>query len=284
MTHTDFDYRGSRGTTRSCVEAIATALAESRSPGSAVLVSGPADKYGCRSHLFVLTSEEGTRTVTRDGFASGYGGTGPAGLTQAILLLDAWKWELEEVRVDGRVFERIATGRMTVRDEEIVFEGGRRYPISEIFYRYVPMEELENAESRNSWRGLPVILPIPLFDRRLHDLVQSFWTDPDAALSRGYRRLEELIRARTGMDDHGAKLFSRAFLHDKAPLTWDEHEGEARAYAQLFAATFSAFRNARAHRELESSENELAMELLQLNTLFILESRAIERESGMAGA
>lgn len=276
MNTADVDYRGSRGTTQSCLEALGYALMEYRCSGIAALISGPADEHACRSHLFILSPGYGRQTVIRDGFASGYGGEGPAGLKRAILLLDNWQWDIGEIRVDDPTFERIASGAISHTALEEVLKQ-RRYPVSEVFYRYLSREDLDDRETQNPWASIPVALPLPLLDRRLHDLTVRFWENPDAVLSRGYRRLEDLVRAKTDIDEHGAKLFSRAFGNESSPLTWELNDAESRANAQLFIAAFSAFRNARAHRELNDDEHQIVTELIHLNTLFVLESRLVRR-------
>src|SRR5215469_13559377 len=49
------EYRGMRGTTRPCLESLASYLQQRRETGTAILLSGPQDKYKCRSHAFLLT-------------------------------------------------------------------------------------------------------------------------------------------------------------------------------------------------------------------------------------
>ena len=63
-----------------------------------------------------------------------------------------------------------------------------------------------------------------------------------------------------------AKLFSKAFGHDKSPLVWRVNDEDSICYAPQFTATFSGFRNSRAHRAPGfESEHALVRELLQLN-------------------
>ena len=77
------------------------------------------------------------------------------------------------------------------------------------------------------------------------------------------------------MSESGGKLFSKAFLASDAPLTWDvPDESEIKGRATLFTATFSAFRNARMHRELRQGTEETLREFLLVNELFSLERSA----------
>jgi len=100
------------------------------------------------------------------------------------------------------------------------------------------------------------------------DLALEFWKSPDNSLSVGYRRLEDIVRARTGIEQYGAKLFSQAYNPNGGALTWkDVDEGERAARMQLFTGTYSAHRNRRARRELHGHSTDLLTEFLLLNHL-----------------
>lgn len=275
------EYRGNRGTTRSCLEALAFFLQEIRERGTAVLCSGPKDEHGARSHAILLLVEEEPRAVIADGFSSGYLGTGPWGLEKAIQLLESSRWDINEVELGERAFKRIADGEATYAELQRIVNGQRR-PISEVF-SYLRREALAAEVMVESWDQVQVNIPLPIIDKRIFDLALSFWDDPDASLNRGYRRLEDLLRARcgfTGSADFGARLFSRAFGNDKSPFAWMDDGEYSTSRAQTFIGTFAAFRNKRMHREPGSeSDVSLLIELLQLNALFVIERQLVERAS-----
>jgi hypothetical protein len=273
------EFRGVRGTTQPCLESLASYLQERREKGLAILLSGPADKHGCRSHAFVLTLDDSPELLISDGFSSGYMGEGPRGLISAISILEISGWDINEVRLGEDLFERLCAGLATWDDLGRLCKRRRR-PISHVF-DYVPRESLDRDQMRRQWQAVTVNLPLPLIDSRILDIAVQFWMDPDGFLAKAYRRLEDLVRKRSGfngVNDHGAKLFSKAFGNDKSPLVWRVDNEDSICYAPLFTATFSGFRNSRAHRDpgLES-EHGLALELLQLNQLFILEAQLMER-------
>ena len=109
----------------------------------------------------------------------------------------------------------------------------------------------------------------------------SRWTEVegfDKSVWHSFRRLEDLVRTRTGLSEHGYKLFSQAFTVDKSKLKWAlADSGEQAGRAQLFTGAFMAFRNPRPHREARSHARDSLAEFLLLNQLFILEREAIER-------
>jgi hypothetical protein len=275
------EYRGARGTTRACLESLANYLQESREKGVAILLSGPQDKYKCRSHAFLLVVDGSPRLLISDGFSSGYMGEGPHGLISAISILVTSGWDINEIAVGEALFERLSTGLATWDDLRRILKRRTR-PVSHVF-GYVPRESLVRDEMRRQWQMVEVNIPLPLIDPRLLDIATRFWMDPDGLLGRAYRGLEDLVRRRCGFNganDHGAKLFSKAFGHDKSPLVWRLNGEDSICYAPLFTATFSGFRNSRSHRDPGiESEHALARELLQLNQLYILEAQLVPRAS-----
>jgi uncharacterized protein (TIGR02391 family) len=132
-------------------------------------------------------------------------------------------------------------------------------------------------------------MPFGILDPRLADLALDFHAAPDRVLLDGFRRLEDRIRERTGLAEHGTKLFSQAFAGDDSRLVWNMpsnargaerdliEKGEQAGRAQLFTGAYQAFRNPRAHRTLNHSAAEALSEFLVLNQLFRFEAEAVER-------
>jgi hypothetical protein len=126
-------------------------------------------------------------------------------------------------------------------------------------------------------------VPFALIDARIMDLALDFWNSPDNNLLVGYRRLEDIVRERAAIGQHGAKLFSQAFSPGDGVLTWEGvDEGERVGRMQLFTGTFCGHRNRRAHRELRAHSAELLGEFLLLNHLYGLERDAVKCKKGAA--
>jgi hypothetical protein len=108
-------------------------------------------------------------------------------------------------------------------------------------------------------------------------LAISFWDGPDDKLLTGYRRLEDIVRKRTGIDEHGVNLFSQSFVIDAAKLGWkDIDNSEQKGRGLLFTAAYMAYRNRRAHQELNEYAHHQLAEFLLLNHLYILEKESSE--------
>ncbi|RYG57725.1 MAG: hypothetical protein EON56_01805 [Alphaproteobacteria bacterium] len=71
---------------------------------------------------------------------------------------------------------------------------------------------------------------------------------------------------------------AQAFQGENSRLAWEGVEqAEQNGRAQLFVGTYLAYRNRRAHRELQQHVDDALPELLLLNHLFVLEGKSITR-------
>ena len=271
------NYLGVEGITQNCLEALALVLQINNHVGKAILISGPADSSGCRSHAFLMDYQEHDKVIIRAGFASGYPGEGPKGLSRALALLDYHDYDVRQVEVKDKLFDKLNSSALSQADIDKIEHMPRM--IDSRVWDYILRDDFESNFSNQAWRGFPIHIPLSLIDPRILDLAKDFWSDPDAALNKGYRRLEDVIRERTSLKHHGSKLMSAAFNHEDSPLTWREKSGNSKGLAGLFTSVFQAFRNPRAHSIHEKSESELVTEFLLLNSLFTHEACAIERET-----
>lgn len=266
------EYLGSDGTTRPCVEALHLFLMRAEPVVEAVLVTNG------QKHAFLLGMGTYRHVAIKSGFSSGYVGEGPRGLSTALLLLRAHDVPVYEVQVSAAMMERLAASALTrddllqLTDRNHATPGGGR--------KYIFDDDREEAGGW-LWRDVPMVMPFGILDSRLHDLAIGFWKDPDGTVMKAFRRLEDVVRKRSGIDGEGATLFKRAFLNDDCPLRWRVgHQGEQVGRANLFIGAFSAFRNPRMHRERGTHADELLAEFLLINELYRLENAAVTVASG----
>lgn len=143
---------------------------------------------------------------------------------------------------------------------------------------YILDRHEKQGQDGSLWREFPQVIPFSIIDGRIMDLARDFWDNPDSNLLCGYRRLEDILRERTGRTESSTKLFSRVFSGKDAILTWDiPDESERIGRANLFTGTYMAYRNPRAHQETPKSE--LLAEFLLLNQLYRLEWEAVEAKA-----
>ncbi|MGH8502689.1 MAG: TIGR02391 family protein [Gammaproteobacteria bacterium] len=224
-----------------------------------------------------MTLGEYDFVAVKSGFGSGYVGEGSRGFSYVLQLLYAHRIEMEEVEVSKDVLNRLDDSALTHGDVEVIRSS---HPIRpQRWVDYIFEDDWERRHEGRMWYRFPPVIPLSLVDSRIADLAMDFWKNPDDALLKGYRRLEDIVRERTGIDEHGTKLFSRAFSGSASPLYWttgdaNEHAGRC----NVFIGTYMSFRNRRAHREVGPNENEDLFEFLLLNSLFRLESEAVERD------
>lgn len=219
----------------------------------------------------LLANEVGDIVAIKSGFTSGYGGVGPACFSAVLQLLAAHGIEIDEWITDATFIERLDNCLLTTSDVDQAVNSKPVRPSR--WADYIRKEERSKETNGQLLAEFPSIMPYSIIDHRVIDLARTFWDDPDGKLNAGYRRLEDIVRARTGISEHGTKLFSSAFLDEKSILTWNVSDtGEKKGRAQLFIAVFMAYRNPRAHREGLTSET--LAEFLLLNQLYRLEGEA----------
>lgn len=231
-----------------------------------------------QTHAFIIKDENESFYVIRSGFTSGYMGEGPRGLATALTLLKRHEIETEEILVSSKILRKANNSTLNDSEIELLFKQEIIRPIRLHDYIYPFTKEV--SETHKSKRYYPLELPYSILDDRIFDLALLFKQDPDSALLKAYKRLEDIIRDRTDLNEHSSKLFSQAFQGDNALLTWNVPDiGEIKGRTNLFTGTYMAFRNARAHRESTENYAQMFREFLLVNELYLLEGEAIERSS-----
>lgn len=275
------EYYGSAGITARCLTALTMAIqAGDDAILRAFLLSDVDSSSKCGTHCFLLWPESSDPIVIKSGFASGYGGEGPRGLSSALQILLRHNIDIEEYAVDAGFIQRVDSSCLTLADLKR-FETLR--PVRPTrYYDFILLREGERGSyNDNVVKALfAKNIPFSLIDNRIMDLAIDLSNNPDANLMTCYRRLEDIIRKRTGLDgESGSKLFSQAFLSNNAPLYWPEiPEAEAKGRAALFTGVYMAYRNSRAHKENLTTIDDAIREFLMINQLFILEFEAQKQE------
>ncbi|MCY4046409.1 MAG: hypothetical protein OXE99_15205 [Cellvibrionales bacterium] len=267
----EIEYHGADGITPTCLEAIARIIHFGSRIHKAQLLSRINDGFG--SHAFLLTMEYDDLIVIGSGFASGYSGEGPRGLSTAIKLLLKHSVDIEEYEISHQMMDRLKAGCLLIKDLDWLEQ---ERPVRPIRYRdYILERHKEYLE-----KHFPASINFGLIAPNLMDLALVFFQNPSHAIDTAYKRLEDTLRQRTGLlDESGSKLFSKAFLGDDSLLHWDDvSSNEHNSKANLFKAIFGAYRNPRAHREIDTDEKASLREFMLINELYLLEASAIPRE------
>jgi len=264
----DVQYLGRLGITRSCIEAVARLLQCGEQINMArLLTSG-------EIHAFLIQNQQGELFAVKGGFRSGYYGEGPKGLAVVLHLLDRHNIEVEEFEVKSKLIDRLNSASLSRSDLEKLVLASPVRPLR--WHEYIYQQAEGGRLNDDLSRYYPLELPFGVIDARIFDLALRFEGDPDGAVVGAYRRLEDIVRQRTGIGGFGARLFSKAFVDHGAPLGWNAPDlNESVGRGNLFKAIYTAFRNARAHRELEPRRASDLREFLLINELFLLESEAV---------
>ncbi|MDF3123577.1 TIGR02391 family protein [Rheinheimera sp. 1928-s] len=273
------EYYGTAGITARCLRVLTMAIQAGDTIEKAYLLSDFDNKSGCGTHCFLLFAKHGDPIAIKSGFASGYSGEGPRGLSSALQILIRHNIDIEEYDIDKSFIERVDSSCLTQADLEMLEAKRPARPTR--FYGFILLHDDHHLYDDNLVKGLfAQEVPYHIVDNRIMKEAIDLKYNPDANLMTCYRRLEDIIRKRTGLDGQsGTKLFSQAFLNNDAPLHWpDLPDAEAKGLASLFSAVYMAYRNSRAHKENETTPADAMREFLLINQLFILESEAHTRQ------
>lgn len=265
------NYAGSE-TTRSCIDAIIRRISYGDEIRKAILVS-------CENrHAFILTLNNNEEILAiKSGFTSGYNGEGPKGLSYTIRLL--WNhvdW-LDEYSVDNDFIERINNSSLTNYDLWWLDSALTTEPGSIDNY----ILESDDFSKGALYSRFPTQIPLSITDYRILEFANEFYDNPDNALLHAYRRLEDIVRRKSGLgNEHSSKLFVKAFQDPESPLTWQHlNQSESQGRINLFTGAYMAFRNRRAHKEPEYNPKQNFNEFMLLNLLFTFESEAVVRQT-----
>lgn len=264
-------YVGLPGISQSCLDAVRRFVQYGDHIERATILTSVG-----RMHCLLLVLQPGELVAVKSGFASGYSGEGPRTFSEALSLLASYDVDIEECEVDDAVIARLDASSLTDMDLQAI-ESAKVIRPSRV-HDYIYEGGIRGADRNLQWALIRSVMPWSLIDGRITDLALRFFAEPDDSLHRGFRRLEDTIRARLHSSASSSQLMSQAFQGESSRLIWKGIEsGEQSGRAQLFVGVFLAYRNPRAHRELKQSTDEALAEFLLLNHLFVLESTSVNR-------
>lgn len=263
---------GLPGITQGCLDGVMRLIQyDDRITLCRILTSG-------NSHALLLTIVPGDLVAIKSGFGSGYTGEGSRKFSYALALLDALKVPIDEYEVGSSLLKRLDKNSLTEADIDAIVA---MHPVRpQRFYQYIEDRHFDWYREGKLWKEFRQVVPLSIIDSRITDLAITFWDNPDEKLMTGYRRLEDVIRKRTGLTEHGSRLFSHAFNPASPKLKWTGlGSSEQAARANLFSSIYGVHRNPRAHKEANDHTPDQLSEFLLLNHLYLLESESLAVES-----
>jgi hypothetical protein len=262
-------YYGEAGITQECLDAVLRLIQYDDHILKVKILTSP------NKHCLLITVKTHDLIAIKSGFSSGYVGEGPRKFSYLLQLLEAHNIDIDEYEVKEKLLNRLDNSGLTDADIKKINSIKPVRPVH--FYDYIDHNHFVDMKEGVLWQSFRPVIPFAIIDKRIIDLAISFWKNPDGNLMDGYRRFEDRIRGRIEEKEHGVKLFQRAFLGSESILYWKDIEnGEQVARANLIISAYSAYRNPRAHKEINNRSAEYLSEFLLLNHLFRLESEAIK--------
>lgn len=265
-------YMGQDGITESCKRAVIKLIHFGDKIENVKILTAEGDNSN--SHALLIALEYGELIAIKAGFSSGYPGEGPRGYQFVLNLLNECTENINEYITPTDIFVRVADSSLTIDDIEKIEDLKEVRPA-----RWRDFIPYMRSERENVYGRFPLVIPMALLDPRLIEIALDFLKNPDSAILNGYRKIESIVRKRTGLiNESSSKLFSKAFQGDDSVLCWESLDsGECKGRASLFVSTFMAYRNRRAHQEPKHSLDDDIREFLLINQLFVLEREAVLR-------
>lgn len=240
------------GSSKDSTEAIIDLLSQGDKLERARLLSSPADKEnGTRHHGFFLSFEHLGYFIVPRGYASGYGGTGPNQLSNALMIFESYDVDAREIILETEVFERLEYQCLTHDDFDKITEprdsqcgNSSDYILDHTWDRYTRNAILSGYSPR---------LPLSLLHPSIQPLKSLIFSAPEDALRRAYVILESKVRKLSGLKLHGTKLFDEALKPRIGTLQLidGEDEGEQAGVQNFLKGLFQLHRNPLMHRDLD---------------------------------
>lgn len=265
-------YLGESGITQTCKEAVIQLIHAGEDIKDVKILTF--EEAYSHAHALLLTLRYDIQVIIKDGFASGYNGEATKGYAFVLNLLRNYTDSINEYIVSKSVFERISNSSLTVKDLEYINSINPVRPA-----RWYESAYTHKERERSIFSEFPLTIPMALLDPRLIELALDFSKNPDSAIMGAYRKLESIVRERTGLhNESSTRLLKKAFQVNDSILHWkDLNSGESIGRASLFSDIFMAYRNNRAHQEPCHNLSDDIREFMLINQLFILESEAVVR-------
>jgi len=265
-------YLGDSGITQTCKEAVIQLIHGGEKIQDVKILTF--EEAYSNAHALLLTLRYNIQVIVKGGFASGYNGEAPKGYAFVLNLLRNYTDSINEYIISKSIFERISNSSLTVKDLEYINSIKPVRPS-----KWYDSAYLYKERECNIFKEFPLTIPMALLDTRLIELALSFNENPDNAIMSAYRKLESIVRERTGLhNESSTRLLKKAFqVNDSILHGVDLDSGESIGRASLFSNIFMAYRNNRAHQEPRHNLNDDIREFMLINQLFILESEAIVR-------
>lgn len=190
------EYHGLAGVTQSCLDAIVRLIGSGEKiKHASILTCG-------QMHCILLKNLIGDRVAIKTGFSSGYPGEGPTGLAVALQLLRRHGVEIDEYEVSSEILEAIDFSALF--DSQLRSLDKLRPVRPSKWYEYI-YDVMGDDEDRNSHlnSNFPVTVSFGLLDSRLTDLALNFNENPDNAVMSAFRRLEDVVRKKAGLNGEG---------------------------------------------------------------------------------
>lgn len=228
-------YLGESSITQTCKEAVIQLIHAGEEIKDLKILT--VEEVYSNTHALLLTLKDDTQIIIKNGFASGYNGEGSKGYAFVLNLLLNYTDSINEYIISKSIFKCLSNSSLTVKDLESINSIKPVRPA-----RWYDSAYTHKERECNIFSEFPLTIPMALLDARLIELALDFKINPDNAIMSTYRKLESIVRDRTGLhNESSVKLFAKAFQSDDSILCWENLDsGESKGRSSLFTSVFMA--------------------------------------------
>lgn len=143
-------YVGDNGITQECKKAVINIIHAGERVEEVKILTF--EEMHSNAHALLLTLEFDIQIVVKGGFASGYNGEGPKGYAFVLNLLRQYTDNIDECVVPQKIFERISSSSLTVKDLEYINSIEKVHPAR--WYEFI---HFSNENKNNFSANFPLL-------------------------------------------------------------------------------------------------------------------------------
>lgn len=206
------------GSAIGCSEAIIDCLCRGDKPERAVILSSEANNKNERSHGFFLKFEMIGWYIVSPGYASGYGGGGPAEFSRILTILNQIFEDMFELKLDKQAFNRLEMHTLLESDIDGMLKPSPIIGSKICLQYYIYRHDFEQSHDFQILDNYNVRLPLTILHNDLKRISFDLLANPISTLREVCAIVEHSLKELSGLETSGTKLFDQALSPRKGKL------------------------------------------------------------------
>lgn len=270
----EVQYMGIQGDVKTCVLAVDTVVNSENPPRKASIVTRKRDRV--YAHLFLFWDwNDIPLTIVHSGFASGYGGGGPHGFSEALCSIFYREIPTNEIFLSEAEFNAIENRMLTSKIIERLRTADDT-PLEFPWHWIMPMHSEKTEEEFWAQRHNPKMI-FDFLDNEISKRCRKLYPlNREESVFVAFKVVEERLRAlmsKSNDDEEDLtanRLITKALNPTSGILTDKElSPSEREGMYLMFKGAFQFVRNPRAHRIIDNQDEQHSIELMHLADLLL---------------